>query len=208
MEPLNSTKQCPNCNHWFTQQKSFRHLIRHCKRNIAAERENPANQLLLLGSSKSVFEGGTLNIFQRGGDKGSTKVGERGFSSLIDFDFNGGHNDDLYFESSNNDSDINRDVNTEGQIDESSFHPSLQWRTMAMTKFQLMLNDLLLKHNASLLLFDEICELFNGYLSSPHFDRFAKFKSRKSLLRSTEKSYDSASLKPIMVLFGYMTSPL
>ena len=95
--------------------------------------------------------------------------GEKGSSSLLDFDSNGGHNDDLYSESSNNDSDMNRDVNTES-IDESTFHPSLQWRTMAVTKLQLMLNDLLLKHNASLLLFDEICELFNGYLSSPHFD--------------------------------------
>ena len=67
---------------------------------------------------------------------------------------------------------------------------------MAVTKLQLMLNDLLLKHNASLLLFDEICDLFNRYLSSPHFDQFAKPKSRKSLLRSTEKSYHSASLRP------------
>ena len=36
----------------------------------------------------------------------------------------------------------------------------------------------------------------SSYLSSPHFDQFAKLKSRKSLLRSTEKSYHSASLRP------------
>ncbi len=86
-----------------------------------------------------------------------------GSSSLLDFDFNGGHNDDLYSELRTNDFDIKKDVNTEGQIDKNTFHPSLQGRTMAVTKLQLMLNDLLLKHNASLLLFDEISDLFNGY---------------------------------------------
>jgi hypothetical protein len=98
-----------------------------------------------------------LNIFEGGGDKGSTTVGGKGSSSLLDFDFNGGHNNDLYSELRNYDSDVNRDINTEGQIDNKSiFCPSLQWRTMAVTKLQLMLNDLLLKRNASLLLFDEI----------------------------------------------------
>jgi hypothetical protein len=49
---------------------------------------------------------------------------------------------------------------------------------MAVTKFQVLLNDLLIKQKASLLLYDEICHLFKEYTSSPNFDRFAKFKSR------------------------------
>jgi hypothetical protein len=68
---------------------------------------------------------------------------------------------------------------------------------MAVTKFQVLLNYLLIKHKASLLLYDEICHLFNEYISSPNFDRFAKFKSRKSLLTSTQKTFNSKTLQPI-----------
>jgi hypothetical protein len=68
---------------------------------------------------------------------------------------------------------------------------------MAVTKFQILLNDLLIKHKASLLLYDEICHLFEQYISSPNFDRFAKFKSRRSLLTSTPKTLNSKALRPI-----------
>ncbi len=43
-------------------------------------------------------------------------------------------------------------------------------KTMAVTKFQVMLNDLVLKHKASLLLYDEIIELINSCISSPSFN--------------------------------------
>ncbi len=60
-----------------------------------------------------------------------------------------------------------------------------------------LLNDLLIKHKASLLLNYEICHLFKQYISSPNFDRFAKFKSRRSLLTSTQKTYNSKAFQPI-----------
>jgi hypothetical protein len=65
---------------------------------------------------------------------------------------------------------------------------------MAVTKFQVLLNDLLIKHKTGLLLYDEICHLFKEYISSPNFDRFAKFKSRRSLLTSTQKTFNSKAL--------------
>jgi hypothetical protein len=68
---------------------------------------------------------------------------------------------------------------------------------MAVTKFQILLYDLLIKHKASLLLYDEICHLFEQYISSPNFNRFAKFKSRRSLLTSTQKTLNSKALQPI-----------
>ncbi len=68
---------------------------------------------------------------------------------------------------------------------------------MAVKKIQILLNDLLIKHKASLLLYDEICQLFQQYISSPDFDRFAKFKSRRSLLTSTKKTFNSKALQPI-----------
>jgi hypothetical protein len=68
---------------------------------------------------------------------------------------------------------------------------------MAVTKFQIILNDLLIKHKAGILLHDEICHLFEQYISSPNFDRFAKFKSRRSLLTFTQKTRNSKALGPI-----------
>ncbi len=68
---------------------------------------------------------------------------------------------------------------------------------MAVTNFQILLNDLLIKHRASSLLYDENCHLFKQYISSPNFDRFAKFKSRRSLLTSTQKTLYSKALQPI-----------
>jgi hypothetical protein len=68
---------------------------------------------------------------------------------------------------------------------------------MAVTKFQILLNDLLIKHKASLLQYDEICQLFEHYISTPNFDRFSKFKSRMSLLTSTQKTLNSKALCPI-----------
>jgi hypothetical protein len=68
---------------------------------------------------------------------------------------------------------------------------------MAVTKFQVLLNDLLIKHKTSLLLYAEIRHLFKEYISSPNFDRFAKFKSRRSLLTSTQKTLNSKALQPI-----------
>ncbi len=68
---------------------------------------------------------------------------------------------------------------------------------MADTNFHVLLNDLLIKHKASLLLYDEICHLFKEYNSSPNFDRFARFKSRRSLLTSTQKTFNSKALLPI-----------
>jgi hypothetical protein len=68
---------------------------------------------------------------------------------------------------------------------------------MAVKKIQISLNDLLIKHKASLLLYDDICHLFEHYNSSPNFDRFATFKSRRSLLTSTQKTLNSKALQPI-----------
>jgi hypothetical protein len=73
---------------------------------------------------------------------------------------------------------------------DSCFLP-LRRKTMAVTKFQVMLNDLLLKHKANLLLYDEIINLVSTYISSPDFNRYDKFKSRKSLLQSTEKALNT-----------------
>ncbi len=101
-------------------------------------------------------------------------------------------------ENNNNDGQSEKEVNKQSEKQVNSLLPLLRRKIMmAVTKLQVMLNDLLIKHKASLLLYDEICELFNSYLASPYFDRFAKLKSRKSLLRYPEKTQNTECLQPI-----------
>jgi hypothetical protein len=82
-------------------------------------------------------------------------------------------------------------------MDDNTSFLQCQMRMMAVTKFQIILNDLLIKHKASLLLYDKICQLFQHYISSPNFDRFSNFKSRRSLLTSTQKTFNSKATQPI-----------
>ncbi len=59
-----------------------------------------------------------------------------------------------------------------------------------------MLHDLIMKHKASLQMFDDICNLVNEYTSSPEFLVNTKLQSRKSFLHSIEGSYCTWLLKP------------
>ena len=59
------SKQCPNCKHWFTTQKSFKHHIRHCRRTNCDETLNDlgisaANPLL-----SNFTPGVETNVFQQ-----------------------------------------------------------------------------------------------------------------------------------------------
>ncbi len=95
------------------------------------------------------------------------------------------------------DSWVNNDEELKEDMDDNTSFCLCQIQMMAVTKFQILLNDLLIKHKATLLLFDEICQLFQQYITSPNSDRFAKFKSRRSLLTSTQKTLNSNALQPI-----------
>ena len=53
----------------------------------------------------------------------------------------------------------------------------------AITKIQVQLNDLIYRHEAPLHLFDDIVHLFNDYLSSPNFSKYAKLKTRRSFIK-------------------------
>jgi hypothetical protein len=95
------------------------------------------------------------------------------------------------------DSRVNYNEELKEDMDDNTLSVCPKISLMTVTKFQVLLNDLLIKHKASLLLYDEICHLFEQYISSPTFDRFTKFKSRRSLLTSTQKTFNSKGLRPI-----------
>jgi hypothetical protein len=49
-------------------------------------------------------------------------------------------------------------------------------RTTAITKLQVMLNEDINNHKASLKMHDDIVHIFNEYISSPSFDKFSENK--------------------------------
>ncbi len=66
----------------------------------------------------------------------------------------------------------------------------------AQNKFQVMLHDLIMRHKASLQMFDDICHLVNEYTSSQEFSIHTKLQSWKSFLRYMEGSHQTHLLRP------------
>jgi hypothetical protein len=175
---IQSSKQCSNCKRWFTTQKSFKHHIRHCRRTNCEETLKAfgisAANLLLSNFTLGV----ETNVFQQ---FNLTQLYEDGYNDFQQID---GYVDSTF----DSDSWVNNDEELKEDMDDNTSSVLLQIRLTTVTKFQVLLNDLLIKHKASLLLYDEICNLFEQYISPTNFDRFAKFKSRRSLLTSTQKN--------------------
>ncbi len=69
-------------------------------------------------------------------------------------------------------------------------------QSTTISKVQIQLNNLINNHNASLKLNDDIFNLFNDYVSSPNFDKYTRFKTRKSFIQSTERNYSVTHLRP------------
>jgi hypothetical protein len=61
-------------------------------------------------------------------------------------------------------------------------------KNTAMNRFQIMLHNLINKHNARSQMYDKICHLVNKYTSSPNFNRHSKLHSRKSFLKSIKET--------------------
>jgi hypothetical protein len=181
------SNQCPNCKCWFPTQKSFKHYIRHCRRtnceemlnNLGISAENPLLSNFTPGVETNVFQ--QSNLTQLYNDE------YEDFQQIEGFD-------DSTFDS---DSWVNNYNELKENMDDNTSLVQPQIQLMAVPKFQVLLNDLLITNKASLHLCDEICHLFKQHISSPNFDRFAMFKCRRSPLTSTQKTLNSKALRPI-----------
>jgi hypothetical protein len=69
-------------------------------------------------------------------------------------------------------------------------------RTTAITKLQVMLNEVINSHKASMKMHYDIVHLFNKYISSPSFGKFFTLKTRKAFIQSMEKSFHVTHLQP------------
>jgi len=61
--------------------------------------------------------------------------------------------------------------------------------SIAVSKLQIRLNDLINRHKAPLLLYGEIIHLLNGYISSNIFSKHAKLMTRQSFIKNMEISH-------------------
>jgi hypothetical protein len=77
----------------------------------------------------------------------------------------------------------------------NEYDPQGQQST-AVSKVQIKLNNLINNHKASLKLYDDIVDLFNDYVSSPNFNKYAWLKSRKLFIQSMERMYRVTHLRP------------
>ena len=164
--------QCSKCSRWYANLRGLKNHLRYCKEgndNETFEEEDNISSGLKVQSSDICFNNQSIH-------------------PDADIDYPTAYDNDGEYGD-------NREVMCDNDVD-NSFHP-LYRKTMAVTKFEIMLNDLLLKHKASLLLYDEIVALVNTYVSTPRFNSYDKIKSRKSLLRSTQKSLNTRGLRPI-----------
>jgi hypothetical protein len=77
--------------------------------------------------------------------------------------------------------------------------PTQPLQNTTMNRFQIMLQDLINKHKASLQMYDKICHLVNKYVSSLNFSYHLKLQSRKSFLKSIEDTNQTHTLRPTNV---------
>ena len=136
--------QSPNCHHSFTNQ-SFQHHIRACKRAI---NDNTASGIGIILANPLLSVGNTSISRQL-----STSASDANDLQPLE------EVQDNYFDFVNN--------HSEGQDgEEFAFVPSNKEQVSVNNSLDNMLHDLLLKHKASLLLYDEISNLLLDHL--PH----------------------------------------
>jgi hypothetical protein len=69
-------------------------------------------------------------------------------------------------------------------------------QSTAVSKVQIQINSLINNFKASLKLYDDIVIFFYDYVSSPNFDKYARLKTRKPFIQSTERSCSVTHLRP------------
>jgi hypothetical protein len=87
-------------------------------------------------------------------------------------------------------------IHNHTQDEEEIVHDNSPQRFNARNRFQVMLHDLIMKHKASLQMFDNICNLVNEFTSSPEFLVNTKLQYQKSFVHSIEGSYHTWLLRP------------
>jgi hypothetical protein len=82
------------------------------------------------------------------------------------------------------------------RLEEPNHLPNNASQSDANNRFQVMLHDLIMRHKASLQMFDDICHLVNEYTLSQEFSIHTKLQSQISFLRYMEGFHQTHLLRP------------
>ena len=174
--------QCPNCERLFSNQRSLKLHVPSCRRRHLPA-DNDTHHQLEHHPLRSFCYVNDTSSFNKDGDS----EGDRN-------DYN------------NDDSDISDFILAESGVCSDDYNKVDQFlndyeeaqgkQSTTASKLQIKLNHLINSHKAPLKLYDDIVDLFNEYMSSENFNKYARLKSRKSFIKANESIYNVTHLRP------------
>ena len=161
--------QCPNCVRIFSNQRSLKLHLPSCRRKclVAVDIHRHFDYHPLRSCTNT--DNPEQTLYDDNSDNGSLIPLETDFSTFFD---------------DNEDQFLHDYYETQGQ------------QCTAASKLQIKLNNLINKHKAPIKLYDDIVDVFNEYIMSENFDKFARLKSRKLFIKSNEVTYNVRHLRP------------
>jgi hypothetical protein len=119
---------------------------------------------------------------------------------------NGAFNDNIDDDNDDNNNSVCSQFFSDSSISSDDFNNGNQFlndykeaqhqQSTAASKLQIKLNNLINKNKVPLRLYDDIVYLFNEYISSDNFNKYARLKSRKAFIKAYESSYNVTHLQP------------
>jgi hypothetical protein len=186
--PNTTTYQCPNCGRWFNTPRSLKLHITSCRVKHFGEGGISENDNHL--PIKSIR--GKRDINEYDSQINEIEVNRDNFDEgiyLADNMSSIASNKSLF-------GDTSSYSDAEGKFYPIDDYDHLGKRTTAITKLQVKFNDIINNHKASLKMHDDIVHIFNEYISSPYFDKYATLKTQKSFIQLMETSLNVTHLRP------------
>ena len=169
--------QCNTCQKWYANQRGLLVHLKYCTERHTNQQDNGDHLFLDHNPLKSCYVQGEHRDPWAVYDN---ELDELSIEENLSADDRGDSNDE--------------DNQSDSYQNEHSFGQS----STAISKVQIRLNDLINRHKAPLLLYDEIVHLFNDYISSENFSKYGNLCTRQSFIKQLEKSYPSVtSLRPV-----------
>jgi hypothetical protein len=180
-------KQCKICNQWF-RTGSGGYNQSHLKSLSDNKRLRSLNPLLSLTTdNQSPNNDYNCDLYD------DQLYGKSNFCNHEDYPL---VDDDCSSQSSDDSLNQYYLMHNDTLLDPKCYPDDASPQSNAQNRFQVMLHDLIMRHKASLQMFDDICHLVNEYTLSQDFSIHTKLQCQKSFLRYMEGSHRTHLLQP------------
>jgi len=164
---MSNLVQCNICQKWYSNQHGLLIHLRFCRERHANERNDGIHQNCEHNPLKSCYDHGDhLNPWAVYDDDLDNSSMEH---STCNFELEEGGGGYL----TEDDLELYKDEDEDQLANYGAEDTNGQCST-AVSKLQIRLNDLINRHKAPLVLYDEIIHLLNGYISSNNFSKHAR----------------------------------